>query len=309
MFNFHEEIRRNKFKSNIVLILFFVFCAFIFGLAVSLFNLEGLMNGDFSGFIFAYAIVMIGVVLYIMYFLSSGDKMILGVVGAKEASREHYPFLYHTTESLSLAAGMSTPPKCYIIKDSALNAFATGFKPEKSYIVVTTGLIEKLNREELEGVLAHEMAHIANQDIKLMLYVAGLIGIFTLVGTFFYYMMIAPSNSENGSKMKIVFFALWILFAVVGVFFATLFKLELSRKREYLADATGAKFTRYPEGLASALEKIKGDPDPLVDKANKATAHLFISTPFRNRTSFWNRIFSTHPPIDDRISRLRGKKN
>ncbi len=139
------------------------------------------------------------------YFLASGDKMILGVVGAKPVSRKVYPFLYHSVEALSLAAGMRVPPKCYVIEDTALNAFATGFKPENSYIVVTTGLIDKLNRQELEGVLAHEMSHIKNEDIKLMLYVAGLIGVFTLIGTFCYYAMIVPSRGKDSGKAKILF--------------------------------------------------------------------------------------------------------
>ena len=236
--------------------------------------------------------------------------MILSSTGATPVTKNEYPFLYHTVEALSLAAGMKTPPKCYIIKDSALNAYATGFKEEKSYIVVTTGLLEKLNREELEGVIAHEMSHIKNQDIKLMLYMAGLIGVFTLIGNWCYYMILTPSNSRDGQKAKVIFFTLWILFSIIAPFFAVLFKLALSRQREYLADSSGALLTRYPEGLASALEKIKNDPDPLVDKANKATAHLFISTPFRkSKLNFFLNLYSTHPPIEERIKRLRNRNS
>jgi heat shock protein HtpX len=309
MLNIHDEIRNNERKSVFVLIIFTLFSALIFGVAAALLNISSVMRGNYGSFIVYYVIAMLLVFFYIMYFLKSGDKLILSATGATQASRKQYPYLYHTTEALSIAAGMSVSPKCYVIKDSALNAYATGFRPEKSYIVVTTGLMEKLNRQELEGVLAHEMSHIKNKDIKLMLYVAGLIGIFTLLGTMFYYMsFFSPrrSSSNDNDKSGLIFFALWILFAVIGVFFATLFKFWLSRRREYLADMSGANLTRYPEGLASALEKIKGDPDPLVDKANKATAHLFISTPFR-KSSFTG-LFSTHPPIDDRIKRLRGKK-
>ncbi|MFW6027119.1 MAG: M48 family metallopeptidase [Candidatus Woesearchaeota archaeon] len=232
--------------------------------------------------------------------------MILSINGAKKADRKTYSYLYHTTEALALAAGMQKVPECYVIEDSALNAFATGFKPEKSYIVVTTGLLNKLNRQELEGVLAHELSHIQNQDIKLMLYVAGLIGIFTLIGTFCYYASFGSRFRSNRDSNKSVFFfiILWIIFSIIGVFFATLFKFALSRKREYLADANGALLTRYPPALASALRKISKDPDPLVDKANKATAHLFISTPFMKKKSLLTGLFSTHPPIEERIKRL-----
>lgn len=311
MVNLHDEVRKNKRNSNLVMLSFLFFTTIVFAIAsfIISFGINSENTQQFkSNFIFIFIIFIILTILYLFYFLKSGDKMILKITGAKETSRKLYPHLYHTTESLSLAAGMSTSPKCYVIKDSALNAFATGFKPENSYIVVTTGLIEKLNREELEGVLAHEMSHILNQDIKLMLYVAGLIGVFTLIGTFCYYMAITPSNSKESGKLKLIFFGLWILFSIIAPFFAVLFKFALSRKREYLADSNGALLTRYPEGLASALEKIKNDPDPLVDKANNATAHLFISTPFRkNKLNFIKNLFSTHPPIESRIKRLRNR--
>lgn len=307
MVNLYSEVRKNKRDSIIVLIMFFLFSAILFGVAVFLFTYNQLNQGIYSSFILIYSIVMAIVVLYIFYFLSNGDKMILKVTGAKQANRKNYSYLYHTVEALSLAAGMKVSPKCYIIEDTALNAFATGFKPENSYIVVTTGIIDKLNREELEGVLSHEMSHIKNQDIKIMLYIAGLIGVFTLIGTFAYYAMLT-TRGKDSEKLRLIYLGLWILFSVIGVFFATLFRLKLSRQREFLADSNGALLTRYPEGLASALEKIKGDPDPLVDKANKATAALFISTPFRKKkTNFFGNLFATHPPIDERIARLRGK--
>jgi len=303
MVNLHNEVKSNERKSMFVLFGFFIFSSLLFAIASAI--IVGI-NGNFifKNFIGIFIFFITVIILYMSYFLSNGDKMILKTTGAIEANRKTYPFLYHTTETLSLAAGFRTTPKCYVIKDTALNAFATGFKPENSYIVVTTGLMDKLNRQELEGVLAHEMSHIKNQDIKLMLYVAGLMGVFTLIGTVCWYMMITPSRSKEGDKMKIIFFGLWLLFAILAPFFTLLFKFALSRKREYLADSSGALLTRYPEGLASALEKIKGDPDPLVDHANKATAHLFISTPFRKTSS----LFATHPPIDERIRRLRGKK-
>ena len=308
--NLREEIRKNKKDSIVVLIIFTLFCALLFAIASSFFFVQDLLNGDFVGFITVFVISMLCVFGYITYFLSNGDKMILAATGATEATNKEYPHLFHATETLAIAAGVKKTPKCYIIEDSALNAYATGFREENAYIVVTTGLIKKLNRQELEGVLAHEMAHIKNNDIQLMLYVAGLIGIFTLVGTFCYYASFAaPSNNSNNGndKSKLIFFGLWILFSIIGVFFATLFKFKLSRQREFLADSTGAYLTRYPKGLADALRKISNDPDPLVDKANKATAHMFISTPFRKTKSSFAGLFATHPPVKDRIAKLEGK--
>jgi len=297
-----DEIRSNERKSLFVLISFMVFTLLLFGAASIIMGFA--FVGELSGMVVFFVIFLAILFIYMLYFFKKGDSMVLKITGAVEASRKKYPFLYHTTEALSLAAGMKTSPKCYVINDTALNAFATGFLPEKSYIVVTTGLLDKLNRQELEGVLAHEMSHIQNKDIKLMLYVAGLIGVFTLVGTFCYYMLIARSSGKGAAKVKLLALVLWLLFSVIGVFFGTLFKLSLSRKREYLADANGATLTRYPPGLASALKKISHDPDPLVDKANEATAHLFISTPFRKKKGLVKRLFATHPPIAERIKRL-----
>ncbi|MCA9460104.1 MAG: M48 family metallopeptidase, partial [Nanoarchaeota archaeon] len=251
-------------------------------------------------------------IIYITIFMSRGEKMILKATGATEANRQTYPFLYHTTEALSLAAGIRTPPKCYVINDTALNAYATGFKPENSYIVVTTGLMEKLNRQELEGVLAHEMSHIKNQDIKVMLLAAGLVGATVLLADLLFRIFLySPKGGNDKKNEKAMIFVLifWLILVITAPIVGEMIKMAISRRREYLADASGALLTRYPEGLASALEKIKNDPDPLVDKANKATAHLFISTPFRNKKNFISNLFSTHPPIEDRIARLRGKSN
>jgi heat shock protein HtpX len=302
MFN---EVRKNDRQSLIVLLTFLIFTLGIFFLATLLFSYIN-TPPDYTiyneMFFFVYAIFVIVTFIYLFYFLKSGDKMVLNIVGAKPVTKAEYPHLYHTVEGLAIAAGIPTP-KAYVIKDTALNAFATGFKPENSKIVVTTGLLEKMDRQELEGVIAHEMSHILNKDIKIMLYVTGLIGVFTLIGTFFYYMMLTRSSGKDSGKAKMFALVGWLLFSVIGVFFATLFKLALSRKREYMADANGALLTRYPAGLASALKKISKDPDPLVDKANKATAHLFISSPFRRRGLFTG-LFSTHPPIQERIRRL-----
>jgi heat shock protein HtpX len=300
-----DEVRNNERQSLFILFLFIIFALALFLIATLLFTYDPNQAQPIFNeqFFFIYSIFVAVTLGYVLFFLSQGDKMVLNLTGAKPVTREDYPHLYHTVEGLAIAAGIP-PPKAYVIDDSALNAFATGFKPDKSAIVVTTGLMQKLNRQELEGVVAHEMAHIKNKDVKVMLYVAGLIGVFTLLGTFFYYMSFTRSSSDRDGRMQLIGILGWVLFSIIGVLFGTLFKLALSRKREFMADANGAVLTRYPKGLADALRKIKGDPDPLVDKASNATAHMFISTPFRKKSGVLTGLFATHPPIDERIKRL-----
>lgn len=312
--NIHEEINSNKRKSIFIFIMFFIFISLLgigAGVIFGAYSTGNFFN--ITSIIFTTSLALIISVIYISIFMAKGESMILKATGAKEANRKTYPFLYHTTESLSLAAGMSTPPKCYVIEDTALNAYATGFKPEKSYIVVTTGLMEKLNRQELEGVLAHEMSHIKNQDIKVMLLAAGLVGATILLADLLFRIFLYAPKGGGGDKkdgkIMIFVFVFWLVLVITAPLVGEMIKLAISRRREYLADASGALLTRYPEGLASALEKIKNDPDPLVDKANKSTAHLFISSPFSKKKNIMSGLFSTHPPIDDRIARLRGKSN
>lgn len=312
MVNLHEEIRANKQKTLIIILLFFLLIAFIGAIAGVIFG--GYFNNnllDINSILFSTITALLISIIYVLIFMKSGSKMILKATGAKEASRETYPYLYHTTEALSLAAGMKVSPKCYIIEDTALNAYATGFKAENSYIVVTTGLIEKLNRQELEGVIGHEMSHIKNQDIKVMLLAAGLVGAIVLLADILFRVFIfAPRNSgenKKDGKLMIIIFVFWLFLIILSPIIGKMIQMAISRQREYLADSNGALLTRYPEGLASALEKIKNDPDPLVDHANKATAHLFISTPFKKNNNFLNRMFATHPPIDERIKRLRSR--
>ncbi len=310
--NLHDEVRKNKNKSILIIGSFLFFCFVIFAIASIFLNFDIVRNEnpDLSRFFLTLSLFVIVTIGYLIFFMKNGDKMILKMTGANEVNKKNYPHLFNSVETLCISAGMKSIPKLYVIKDTALNAFATGFKPEKSYIVVTTGLIDKLNRQELEGVLAHELSHIKNSDIKVMLLVAGLMGVFTLIGTVCYYMSFTHSRSKEGDNLRMVFLGLWLLFSVLAPFFALFFKFAISRRREYLADSNAVLLTRYPKGLADALEKIKGDPDPLVDKANKATAHLFISTPFRKKAfSPLPGLFSTHPPIDSRIAILRGKKS
>lgn len=296
--NFYDEIRSNKIKSYFLVSFFIVLIAVIGGVF-------GLYYGSFGfGFLMA---AIIGVIYTIIIF-ASGDKMILSMTHARPVTKKEYPYLFHTIEGLALAAGVPVP-KAYVIDDSALNAFATGKDPKHASITVTTGLLNKLSRQELEGVLAHEMSHIKNYDIRMMLLTAVLVGIVVLLSDFllrsFLWGGARRDRDSGGGNAQLIFIVIGLVLALLAPFIAQLIKLAISRKREYLADASGAMLTRYPEGLASALEKIKGDPDPLVDHANKATAHLFISTPFRKTKGLVTNLFSTHPPIDDRIKKLR----
>lgn len=310
-FNIHEEIRKNRQKTVFIFIIFFAFIALLGSCIGVIFSIQ------FSGDVFNPASIVFSVIfaifisgIYVLIFMASGSKMILKSTGAEPASRKHYPQLFHSTEALSIAAGLKHVPKCYIIKDSALNAYATGFNEKDSYVVMTTGLLEKLNRQEIEGVLAHEIAHIKNQDIKVMLLAAGLVGATVFLADILFrtFIFSGHGGDKKDGKVMLIMFGFYLFLIITAPIVAQLIKLAISRNREYLADATGAKLSRYPEGLASALEKIKGDPDPLVDKANNATAHLFISTPFRKRKTGLSRLFSTHPPIDERIKILRGKR-
>lgn len=231
------------------------------------------------------------------------DRLVLAISGAREAPRERYPYLYNTVEGLAIAAGVP-PPRLYLIEDSAPNAFATGRDPEHAVIVVTTGLLDKLDRLELEGVLAHEMAHIQNYDIRLATVAAVLVGVVALMSDWLLrglrFGRRRGGRDGGGGVLVLVGLVLALLAPIV----AQLLRLAISRRREFLADASGAMLTRYPEGLASALEKIAADPEPL-EAANKATAHLYIIDPLREWGGVVNALFNTHPPVEERVRRLR----
>jgi heat shock protein HtpX len=246
--------------------------------------------------------VVVGTV-YALFAYHSGSRMILGMSGARPVTKGEFPYLFHTIEGLSVAAGIPVP-KAYVIDDSALNAFATGKNPAHASITVTTGLLAKLNRQELEGVIAHEMSHIKNYDIRFLLLTIVLVGVIVLLSDFLLRSFLWGSGGRKRESGGGVLIIVGLVFAILTPIIGEMLKLAISRKREYLADASGAILTRYPAGLASALRKIAGDPDPLVDRANKATAQLFISTPFRSKKGFMSKLFSTHPPIEDRIKRL-----
>ncbi len=236
------------------------------------------------------------------------DKVALALSHARPATREEFFDLYTVTENLSITAGLPMP-KLYIIDDVSPNAFATGRNKEHAAVAVTTGLLNRLSRVELEGVIAHELSHIGNQDILLSSVVIVLAGVITIMSDFFLRSRMFSSGDRDRGQGGALIMLIGIVLAILSPLIATIIRLAISRKREFLADASGALLTRYPEGLASALEKISSFGAPL-QHATHATAHLFIANPFGGgegvRQNFLTKLFMTHPPVEERIALLRG---
>lgn len=232
------------------------------------------------------------------------DKIVLSMSGAKEVTHDNARELYHLVENLCITAGLPVP-KIYIIEDSAPNAFATGRDPEHGVICVTSGLLDKLEKVELEGVLAHELSHIGNRDILLSTVIVVLVGFITLLADWFRHWAFfgGKSDDRDRGQLGVILMIAAIVLSVLAPIAGMLMQLAISRKREFLADADGALLTRYPEGLARALEKISQDQEPL-EAANRATAHLYIANPFKGKKV--SKLFMTHPPIEERIVALRG---
>lgn len=243
--------------------------------------------------------VIVGALIYVVisYFVSS--KTVLAVNGAKEIAKRDNPRLYRIVENLAITEGLPMP-KVYIIDDSAPNAFATGRNPQHASLAVTVGLLEIMDNKELQGVMAHELGHVKNYDIRLTMVVFALVAVVGLISDIMLRMSWFRDSDDNSSSGQLFFF-LGIITAILAPIVAMLIQLAISRKREYLADATGALTTRYPEGLASALKKIKANGSTL-KRQNTSTAHLFFANPLK-KNSLAN-IFSTHPSIDERIRRL-----
>jgi len=248
--------------------------------------------------------IVFAVVMNIVSYWNS-DKIALAVSGAKKADENEYRELHRIVENLAITAGLPKP-RLYIISDRSPNAFATGRDPEHAAVAVTTGLLDILEKNELEGVIAHELSHIGNRDILVSTVVVVLVGFITLLSDFFLRMSFygggRRDNNNAGGILAIVGIVLIVLSPIVG----SLIQLAVSRKREFLADASGALLTRYPDGLASALKKISMHSGKM-QKANHATAHLFIANPFgpEGKTKgFINKIFSTHPPVEERVKAL-----
>lgn len=253
-----------------------------------------------------YSSLIFGAIFAAVYTLTSyyvSSSVALSVAGAKPIEKAQVPELFTLVENLCIANGQ-TMPKVYIIEDAGPNAFATGRDPEHASIAFTTGILQLLTREELEGVAAHELSHIKNYDIRLQTIVVVLVGCIALIADLFLHLQFGRSRDREGNTL--VFFLIGLALAILSPIAAQIIQLAISRQREYLADASGALLTRYPDGLARALEKISTTATPLKN-ANHATAHLYISNPFgaEKKPSFFNNLFSTHPPVLERVTRLR----
>jgi len=259
---------------------------------------------------FGIVIALIFSFILILTSLFGGKSLILGMSGAKRIEKQDHPQLFNIVEELCIASGLPMP-KIYIIEDTAPNAFATGRNPKNSVVAVTTGLLDKLNRDELQGVIAHELSHIKNYDILFAMLMAVLVGAIVLLCDGFWRIgmrsMAFGGRSRRrgkGSGGEIILLLIAVILAIIAPIFAKIIQLAVSRQREYLADASGAMLTRYPEGLASALDKIANDKEVL-EVANRATQHLYIVNPIKPFEARANNLFSTHPPIEERIRRLR----
>lgn len=250
------------------------------------------------------ALVWIG----ISYF--HGDSILLAASRAHEIHKADHPQLFNVVEELTIAAGLPMP-KIYIIEDLAPNAFATGRDPHTASVAITRGLLEKLNREELQGVMAHELSHIQNRDILYATLIGAIAGAIILISDVFLrslrWSSRRRSKSSKGSGGAALIILIGMILAILAPVIARLLQLAVSRQREYLADASAALMTRYPEGLASALEKIARDPDPL-EVASRATQHLYIVNPFEKERRSLDSLWSTHPPLEERIKRLRAMR-
>jgi heat shock protein HtpX len=299
--NMYNQITANKRNTWILLIIFIAFflgLGYVFGFYYS--------NGDDQGAIGLMGIFGIVAMVYAAISYFAAGKLTLAIARAKEINHQDAPELYHVVENLSITSGIPTP-KIYLIDDTALNAFATGRDPKHACVAITKGLLDKLDKSELEGVMAHELSHVQNYDIRLQSITVALVGLIALVSDIFLRSIFyRGSRSRSRGKGNAVMLLIGIVLAILSPIIAKLMHLAISRQREYLADASGALLTRYPEGLARALEKISKDSEPL-EVANKATAHMYISNPLHNETGMkWiNGLFDTHPPIADRIARLR----
>jgi heat shock protein HtpX len=295
----HSQIQSNIIKSYVFITGFVVFVV-----------LAGYVMGNALGY--GNSWMFIAVIFSVVSSLVSyywGDKMVLAMSGARPADRKRDFDFYTVTENLCIAAGLPKP-KLYVIDDTAMNAFATGRDPEHAVVCATTGILERLERRELEGVIAHELSHVQNYDIRLMAIVGVLAGTIAFLADMFMRILWwgggRRSRDNDNNQLQGILMIVGIVLAIVSPIIAMCIQLAVSRKREFLADASGAYLTRYPEGLARALEKLGKDKEVL-EAATNATAHLYITNPFKGKAfgAWFSGLFDTHPPIEERIKVLR----
>ncbi|MDP4039203.1 MAG: M48 family metallopeptidase [Candidatus Pacearchaeota archaeon] len=296
--SFQDEIQKNKIKSFFLIIIIFVFFI-ILGYIIS-----AILDPSYF-----FVIMIVAIIFSLSYILISyynSDKIALASVKAKPASQTTHREFYNAAENMSIASGLPMP-RLYVMESHQINAFASGRDPEHAVICVTSGTLERLNKQELEGVIGHEMSHIANYDIRFMTLTAVLIGMISIIAQIFlrslWFSSVSGNSRDRDGRVQIFLIILGIVFAILAPIAANLVSLAISRKREFGADASGIKFTRYPPGLISALKKIKSQEVSEKDKHRfpKAVAPLFISDPLKKKISG---IFATHPSIEKRISKL-----
>ncbi|MBK6913388.1 MAG: M48 family metallopeptidase [Ignavibacteriales bacterium] len=299
-----ELIRANKRKSMTLFVgmgFLLILIGYVFG---------SFYEPDAGGFIgIFFALILWSILSTVSYF--GGSKILLGVSGAKEVSQEIHPQLFNVVEEMKIASSFPYMPKVYIIDDPAPNAFATGVKPEKTAIAVTSGLLERLSRYELQGVVAHEMSHIINRDVLLMTFAGMMLGAITIISEVFlrglYFgggSRYKSKSSKSSGQAQLIIMIVALVLAILAPILARLLYFAISRKREYLADASAVRLTRYPEGFAAALEKISNS-DLDLQKANKITAPMYIVNPLKKKGMKLSDLSSTHPPISERIRILR----
>lgn len=301
-----DRVSQNIFKTWLIMFLFSLFTVLVVYVLA-----RGLGFGEIGGLgIVGIALIAAGIMNLTSYFYS--DKIVLGISRAKQIQKTDNPTLFRLVENLCLAAGLPMP-KVYIIDDSAPNAFATGRDPKHAAVAFTTGILQKLNKAELEGVVAHELSHVGNRDTLVMAVVSVLVGTVALLSDWFLRAMWYGGRHNDRDRSSGIFAILAIIAAILAPIVASLIQLAVSRRREFLADASGVLLTRYPEGLASALVKISSDREPL-EVANRGTAHLYIVNPLKGLPagrqgkqiiSMFAGLFNTHPPIEERVRILR----
>ena len=296
----YDRVDRNRRNTFLLL---FVFVALLAGASIALGIVLGLPYPFAPLLIIPFLIIAL-----ITYYRS--PQVALAISRARQVTKDEEPDLHRTVENLCIGAGLPTP-KVYVIEDGSPNAFATGRDPDHAAIAVTRGLLQKLDKLELEGVIAHELSHIGNYDIRVMTIVVVLVGLTALMADFALRLTLfgagrrSSNRGRGGGAGVAIIYAIALAAVILTPIAAQIIRFAISRQREFLADASAALLTRYPEGLARALEKISADPDPL-EVANKATAHLYINNPLREHKSLLNNLFSTHPPVEERIGLLRG---
>jgi heat shock protein HtpX len=287
----YEEISANKAKTLLLMGVFFAFVMGIIFIILYIFDVWFGLLGVFGIFLIVVSIIQ--------YY--RGDKLVLKLHKAKLARKDDYPYYINTVDGLSIAAGIPKP-KAYVIEEKAMNAFATGRDPKHASVACTTGLLERMDRKELEGVLAHEISHIKNYDIRLMTLATALVGVLALVSDVLLRSIFWGGMGRKREGGNAIIIVAGLVLALLSPFIAKMITLSVSRNREYLADASGAMLTRYPPGLASALGKLAADHTPM-KSASVATENLYISNPLKK--GFFHNMFSTHPPIKERIARLK----